>query len=358
MNKRSTNTATAAGNTGRRKDQAPPQLSCELCRERKVKCDKRLPCTNCVSSGIVCVPIYRPRLPRGRHALRSRRTSTSPPAASSQLPALTTTTTVDEDLNERIRRLEALVDSMGAAAARAEKADGASREQSVEGSNTQTITAVPANPTTSCSPSAGGTKQNSRSTQRPDDFWADLVEEIHGLRGVIELAKGDADEDDGAQAIDPAQSDSADDGTRVLGLWGSSNPHPVPRHLAANRAALSRDKVAISQLCQVYLRQVDPLIKILHRPSLSKWLLQGEGYLGYADGHASVEALNWAVCYSAACSMTENQCRTLFQAGKSNVVADCRRASELAMERSGLLTTRDITVLQAFVLYLENRRPQ
>ena len=50
---------------------ATPQLSCELCRERKVKCDKLEPCTTCVSSGVVCVPIYRQRLPRGRHAPRN-----------------------------------------------------------------------------------------------------------------------------------------------------------------------------------------------------------------------------------------------------------------------------------------------
>ena len=45
-----------------------PQLSCELCRERKVKCDKLEPCTTCVLSGVDCLPIYRQRLPRGRHS--------------------------------------------------------------------------------------------------------------------------------------------------------------------------------------------------------------------------------------------------------------------------------------------------
>ncbi|KFZ24337.1 hypothetical protein V502_01182, partial [Pseudogymnoascus sp. VKM F-4520 (FW-2644)] len=48
-----------------------PQLSCELCRERKVKCDKLEPCTTCVSAGVECIPIFRRRLPRGRHAQKS-----------------------------------------------------------------------------------------------------------------------------------------------------------------------------------------------------------------------------------------------------------------------------------------------
>lgn len=81
-------------------------------------------------------------------------------------------------------------------------------------------------------------------------------------------------------------------------------------------------------------------------------MLQGEGYLDYPDGHTSVEALSSAVYYSAASSMTENQCRTMFHTSKSSIVEGCQRACEVALERSGLLATRDITVLQAFVLYL------
>ncbi len=75
-----------------------PQLSCELCRERKVKCDKLTPCTNCTRSGAVCVPIHRKRLPRGRHAQQHLSS--------------------DEDLKKRIRRLEALVDSLNSTRSR------------------------------------------------------------------------------------------------------------------------------------------------------------------------------------------------------------------------------------------------
>ena len=69
-----------------------PQLSCELCRERKVKCDKLTPCTNCTKSGAACVAIHRKRLPRGRHAKSH--------------------TSHDDDLKKRIYRLESLVDGL------------------------------------------------------------------------------------------------------------------------------------------------------------------------------------------------------------------------------------------------------
>lgn len=62
------------------KNRPVPQLSCALCRDRKLRCDKLEPCSNCTSSGVACMPIYRPRLPRGRHARPARSGTSSPPA--------------------------------------------------------------------------------------------------------------------------------------------------------------------------------------------------------------------------------------------------------------------------------------
>lgn len=50
--------------------------------------------------------------------------------------------------------------------------------------------------------------------------------------------------------------------------------------------------------------------------------------------------------------MTENQCQTMFRADKSDIVTYYRVACERAFEQAGLITTNEITVLQAFVLYL------
>jgi hypothetical protein len=98
------------------KDQnPPPQLSCKLCREKKLKCDKQAPCENCKSIGAECNTVFRHRLPRGRHA-RHRSSgeslafrSTTRPASpnhdspSAQLPR-------NQDRNKRVRRSESLVE--------------------------------------------------------------------------------------------------------------------------------------------------------------------------------------------------------------------------------------------------------
>lgn len=120
-------------------------------------------------------------------------------------------------------------------------------------------------------------------------------------------------------------------------------PSFTPLHLCKNSAG---------KLCEIYVRQVDPIIKILHKPTLIKWMINGDSYLGYPVQHTSTGALGAAVCYAAANSMSDDQCLTMFNICKSSIVACCQKACESALEKSGLLITRDITVLQAFVLYL------
>ena len=63
--------------------------SCTTCRRRKVKCDKRHPCSNCLKGGIECIFPGPGRAPR-----RNKK----PP---------------DTELMERLRRLEGVVKSMG-----------------------------------------------------------------------------------------------------------------------------------------------------------------------------------------------------------------------------------------------------
>jgi hypothetical protein len=50
--------------------------------------------------------------------------------------------------------------------------------------------------------------------------------------------------------------------------------------------------------------------------------------------------------------MTEEQCQTLIQQNRSAAVAAYQRACQNALDHAGYLTTDDIVVIQAFVLYL------
>ena len=130
---------------------------------------------------------------------------------------------------------------------------------------------------------------------------------------------------------------------------GGSNPSPPPQP--------NNNAVTFKKLCRVYLDQVDPVIKILHRPVLRNFMKSGEPYLNYPVGHTAVAALSSAVCYSAACSLTEGQCQSMFQMERTAVIAVTQQACEHALEKAEVLITSDMTVVQAFVLYLVSPSP-
>ena len=46
--------------------------SCNLCRRRKVKCDRGNPCSHCLRSGVACVSSNLSRVPRGRQGGRRK----------------------------------------------------------------------------------------------------------------------------------------------------------------------------------------------------------------------------------------------------------------------------------------------
>ena len=87
-------------------------------------------------------------------------------------------------------------------------------------------------------------------------------------------------------------------------------------------------------------------------------MLQGKSYLGYAGGHPSVQALKASIHFVAVCSMTEKQCRATFEASRSSMVAEYRDICEAAIGQTDFVTSSDVTVLQAFVLYLVSARVQ
>ncbi|KAL1893288.1 hypothetical protein Sste5346_006464 [Sporothrix stenoceras] len=311
----------------KRKQASLPQLNCEECRDRKVKCDKQQPaCSACVAAKVPCVPIFRRRLARGRHV----------PAIDA---AMTTPNSLDEDIRQRVRRLEAIVTRVSPVPIlpALRKTNGAA------GILKQGVAPAPAQAQSQEPP------LRSHAMQHPDHFWTDLSAEVHGLRDVIESTPEDAEDDTAqAQAEVSTQYHRPRD-ISVLGLssMGASIFDP---------SLILHDRSLVSQLCKIYLYQVDPILKVLHRPTLEQHLMEDTPYLGYPEGHTSVVALDTAVMYVAINSMEEGQCRSLVGRDKSDLLAVTRQASEAALEKAGLLTTRDVTVLQAFVIYLAGRQ--
>ena len=121
--------------------------------------------------------------------------------------------------------------------------------------------------------------------------------------------------------------------------------HPFPGH--------------VSTLGEVYFARVDPVFRVLYRPA-GKALLAAAAVGESLGGNGRLqekgkEALLFAMYFAAVTSLTDEDCSQLFQQERMKLAAQFKSGLESAMTQADLLNTVDLTLLQAFVLYLVRR---
>ena len=105
-------------------------------------------------------------------------------------------------------------------------------------------------------------------------------------------------------------------------------------------------------LLDIFVYRVDSVLKVSHVPLLRSLLLSDGPVNPEPLKGPSYEALKFAVCFTAACTLSEAECRAIFVEEKVKVINKLRLATEVVLSRAEILTTSDFTVLQAFVIYL------
>lgn len=333
------------------------RLSCESCRQRKVRCDKLSPCTSCVRLGFVCVPVERARLPRGR--------TRKPPDRGGH---------TDKELADRVAKLEQLLRRVAERDARPAKVEEAPpsavpstsagsehteqsfeskmadieswRDQQAQASTTMSLPHRP-RPTT---------------TYLASSFWEDLMQQVSisllhdwvifpvvRLRLIIYRQATELRTvlDDRLENEQGVKHSSGIGGTSFLGSESSESPKSPQSYRGINITPQTR-----RSLCEIYLRNVDPVFKILHRPSIRAFLCDDEPYLDYEPDHQVPVTLAYAIYYAAVCTIDDSHCQLLFGMDKKTVSSDLQRETEAALVKADFVTTNDITVLQAYVLSL------
>ncbi len=108
----------------------------------------------------------------------------------------------------------------------------------------------------------------------------------------------------------------------------------------------------ISLLCTLYLRNCDPVYKLLHRPTLQRQVAAASSNLDDIPGGKSMEALLFAIYYSAIISLTPEQCVQMFQADKDSLLKRYRQGVEVALGKADILNSTELRTLQALVIFL------
>jgi hypothetical protein len=103
-------------------------------------------------------------------------------------------------------------------------------------------------------------------------------------------------------------------------------------------------------LWRIYSSNVDPVLKIVHKPTFERSLAKAKYNLdGLSRG---MEALMFAMYFAAVNSLKPDECRVTLQEEKSTLHNKYRFAVEQALARAGFLDTRELIILQAFVIFL------
>lgn len=108
--------------------------------------------------------------------------------------------------------------------------------------------------------------------------------------------------------------------------------------------------VHIFRLWQRFLESVNPLVKIFHAPTVQQQVLDATSDLD--DVPKGVEALMFGIYCMSIVSFPEFECIPIFGETKATLLKRYHSGVRLALQRAGLLRSSDLTILQAYVLYL------
>ncbi|KAH4001225.1 hypothetical protein HBH70_008690 [Parastagonospora nodorum] len=305
---------------------SPNPRSCVTCRRRKVKCDKRHPCSNCTRAKIECIFPGPGRAPR-----KSRK------------PA-------DAELLERLRRLEGVVSSLNAQVEEHEQ-EAAEREKGSEAghpecpfSNGKTNPNDASEPRVVLDNSVEGLEnrfgrlvvEKGRSRYINNSFWASLNNEVEDLKSVLIEPSDDEDE-----AHSPNSSNPSSQHQGFVFGYSSSNVDMQTLHPLEMQA---------HQFWLAFKENVDPLVKVLHIPTFEPVFYNAVAHPDKVP--KTLEPLLFAVYYGAVTSTTPEECRERWGEDRTTMLNRYRFGLEQALARANFLYCDEIVILQAFIIFL------
>jgi hypothetical protein len=106
------------------------------------------------------------------------------------------------------------------------------------------------------------------------------------------------------------------------------------------------------KLWQIYCDNVHPLNKILHAPSFQRKMSTYGAQLHLAP--SSDQALFFAVYVAALTSISPEECEAIFYTNREVLLDQYKLAAQVWLRRAGIWRTSELSVLQAFVLFLSS----
>jgi len=142
--------------------------------------------------------------------------------------------------------------------------------------------------------------------------------------------------------------DSTDENDNSLLEWLEGRPSCNQR--TVNLREFYPDAATLSQLQYIYADQIDPMVKMLHLPSLFNTMNMALAAPGSVP--KSVEAGLVCFCLATVSTMSQQQCQAVLKQDRVSVVTKYKKAARQALTNARFLQSPDFTNLQALSLYL------
>ncbi|KAK1573322.1 fungal-specific transcription factor domain-containing protein [Colletotrichum navitas] len=283
-------------------------LACVFCHQRKIKCDRKSPCANCVKADQPCIPSKRAPSGSGRRRFA-------------------------KDLLQRLQQCESLLS-----------------EVALRGKEGYPIGTDTIGPTTEVSSPAASLvsyeevrKQltsrphgrivynEGRATFMENPFRGDIVDHLQSLTL-------NADGNDTGQSTNPSTSTSVSE-------------HAEPVHLEFMHFDIfTLGPVEMLRLWQVFLERVNPMTKVVHVPTLEPLVFKA--VTGGIDLSTDFKALMCCINVVAIMALSESEAIQMLGAEKSSALRRSTLAMKKALAETDFLRRYNMMILQCLVLYL------
>ncbi|KAI9698560.1 MAG: hypothetical protein M1820_007450 [Bogoriella megaspora] len=289
-------------------------FSCLICRQRKVKCDRHVPCSNCIKAEKQCSFIP---------PVRGKRKRTKPPK---------------EGLHAKLKRYEELLKSYGVPLEPPEYSNDL-------GSDSETDS----------HPGVQMAKEVQIQNRDPEDPYG--LEETkpmlitkEGVSRYVDSLEHDLQHPE-ADGVDGAMNDLKIQESDTPPDSAEQNSLLLEDDLKIeNLATLHPSVLVLSKLQEVYTDRVDPLMKILHLPTF--WPLLEGVFASPQSVSKSLEANVFSFYLATISALGEDECQAMLRARKSLLFTRYRLATRQALVNAQFLSTSSLTTLQAYALFM------
>ncbi|KAA8648069.1 uncharacterized protein ATNIH1004_003952 [Aspergillus tanneri] len=305
-------------------------MACILCQQRKVRCDREFPCVNCMRAGVQCVPaVARPRRRR--------------------FP--------ERELLERVRRYESLLREHHILFEPLHPSGVETPSQSDNGKDSDTITETTPG-LSAMGPHSSPSEISSvkcETSYEAKNFWdlmnqmtLDRVDEDKNNNLAIEGDEVNFSHNNARETVIKKTWDQVYQGNDQNFLFGSSKTNK-------ELSALHPEQLHIFKLWQIYLNNVNPILKVTHTPTLQPSIIDAAGDI--ANISPALEALMFGIYAVSILSLDKEGCYTIFKASKEELLKAYQFGCQQALLNCKVLQTGNRDCLTALYLYLISVRP-